>query len=48
MLLHDSEEFDDDLGARSDQDLTLAGLFGIVDALKSVIEDGSFDHFDGF
>lgn len=47
MLLHDAQEFDDDLGARSDEDLTLAGLFGIVDALESIVEDGSLDHFGG-
>lgn len=47
MLLHDRQEFDDDLGAGSDQDLTLAGLFGIVDALESVVEDGGSDHFGG-
>lgn len=48
MLLHDTQELDDDLGAGSDEDLTLACLFGIVDALESVIEDGSLDHFDGW
>ena len=47
MLLHDAQEFDDDLGAGSNEDLTLAGLFGIVDALESVVEDGSLDHFGG-
>ena len=47
MLLHNAQELDDDLGAGSNEDLTLAGLFGIVDALESVIEDGSFDHFGG-
>lgn len=47
MLLHDGQEFDDDLGARSDQDLTLAGLLGVVDALESVIEHGGSDHFGG-
>lgn len=47
VLLHDAQELDDDLGAGSDEDLTFAGLLGIVDALKSVIEDGSLDHFGG-
>jgi hypothetical protein len=47
MFLHDREEFDDDLGAGSDHDLTLAGLFGIVDALESVVEDGGLDHGGG-
>lgn len=47
VLLHDAQELDDDLGAGSDEDLTLASLLGIVDALESVVEDGSLDHFDG-
>ena len=44
MLLHDLEEPDDDLGARSDQDLSLAGLLGIVDALERIVEDRGSDH----
>ena len=28
MTLHDSEELDDDLGGRADQDLALASLLG--------------------
>ena len=47
VLLHDRQELDDDLGARSDHDLTLASLFGIVDALESVVEDGGLNHGDG-
>lgn len=47
MLLHDLEELDNDLGGRSDQDLTLASLLGIVDALESVVENGGSDHFGG-
>jgi len=47
VLLHDAQELDDDLGAGSDEDLTLAGLLGIVDALKSVVEDGCLDHVGG-
>jgi hypothetical protein len=47
VLLHDAQELDDDLGAGSDEDLTLAGFLGIVDALESVVEDGSLDHFGG-
>ena len=48
MLLHDSQELDDDLGAGADQDLTFASLFGIVDALEGIVEDRGFDHFGGF
>lgn len=47
MALHDLEELDDDLGGRTDQDLTLAGLLGIVDSVEGVVENGSADHFGG-
>jgi len=39
MLLHDTEEFDNDLGARSDHDLSLSSLLGIVDALQAIVEN---------
>lgn len=47
MLLYDLEELDNDLGGWSDQDLALASLLSVVDALKSVIENGGSDHFGG-
>jgi hypothetical protein len=47
VLLHDREELDDDLGRRTDQDLTLAALLGVVDGVKGIVEDGSLDHFCG-
>lgn len=47
VLLHDSQELDNDLGGRSDQDLTLASLLGVVDGIESVVENGSANHFDG-
>lgn len=47
MLLHDLEELDDDLGGRADQDLALAGLLGVVDAVEGIVKDGSADHFGG-
>lgn len=47
VALHDLEELDDDLGGRSDHDLTLASLLGIVDGVESVVENGSADHFGG-
>ena len=47
MTLHDLQELDDDLGARADQDLALAGLLGVVDGVERIVEDGSLDHFDG-
>jgi hypothetical protein len=47
VLLHDLKELDDDLGGRTDQDLALAGLLGIVDALQRIVENGGSDHFGG-
>lgn len=47
VLLHDLQELDDDLGRRANQDLTLAHLLGVVDALESIVENGSLDHLGG-
>ena len=47
VLLHDAKELDNDLGAWSDQDLTLAGLLGVVDGVERIVENGSLDHFGG-
>jgi hypothetical protein len=47
VLLHDSEELDDDLGGRTDQDLALASLLGVVHGVERIVEDGSLDHFGG-
>lgn len=47
VLLHDSQELDDDLGARSDEDLSLSGLLGIVERVESVVQNGSLNHFGG-
>lgn len=44
VLLHDVEELDDDLGARPDHNLALAGLLGVVHAVESIVEDGGADH----
>jgi hypothetical protein len=44
VLLHDTEELDDDFRARSDETLALASLFGVVDALESVVQDGGSNH----
>lgn len=46
MSLHDAQEFDDDLRARSDEHLALAALFGVVDGVERIIEDTGFDHLD--
>ena len=47
MSLHDLEELDDDLGARSDHDLALAGLLGVVDGVEGIVENRSANHFGG-
>ena len=47
MLLHCLQEFDDDLGARSNQDLTLSSLLGVVDGVKRIVENTSLDHVCG-
>ena len=47
VTLHNLEELDDDLGRRSDQDLALASLLGVVDGVERIVEDGSADHFGG-
>jgi len=39
VLLHDTEELDDDLGGRSDQDLSLSGLLSVVDGIERIIKD---------
>lgn len=45
VLLHHLQEFDDDLGGRADNDLTLAALFGIVNAFESIVQHANTDHF---
>jgi hypothetical protein len=47
VSLHDGEELDNDLGRRSDQNLALASLLGVVDGVKRIVENGSADHFGG-
>jgi hypothetical protein len=44
VFLHDTEELDDNLGGRTDQDLSLSGLLGVVDGIERIVEDRSFDH----
>jgi len=36
VLLHDGEDLDDDLGRRSDHDLSLSSSFGIDDVVLKV------------
>jgi hypothetical protein len=47
MFLHSLEEFYNDLRAWTDQNLALSSLFGVVDALQRIVEDGSLDHDGG-
>lgn len=47
VTLHNLEELNDDLGGRSDQDLALASLLGVVDGVERIVENGSADHFGG-
>ena len=37
MTLHDAQEFDDDLRAGPDEDLTFAGFLGVVDGIESIV-----------
>jgi len=39
VLLHHTEKLDNDLGARSDENLALSGLLCVVDGLKRIVED---------
>ena len=47
MLLHHLQELDNDLGTGANQDLALATLLGIVDALERIVQDGRADHVGG-
>ena len=47
MTLHNSQELDDDLGAWSDENLSLARFLGVVDGIERIVEDGGFDHVCG-
>lgn len=44
VLLHDSQELDNDLGRRTDEDLAFARLLGVVDSIKRIVEDRGLDH----
>ena len=44
VLLHDTEELDDDLGGRADKDLALAAALGIGDALESIVQHANTNH----
>lgn len=44
MLLHDREKLDDNLGNGADEDLAFAALFGVVNALKSIVQHANSHH----
>lgn len=44
MLLHNAQELDNNLRARSNEDLALAGLLGIVDGVERIVQNAGFDH----
>jgi len=44
VFLHCLKEFDNNLGAWSDQNLTLSSFLSIIDAFQGIVEDGSLDH----
>ena len=46
VLLHDSEELDDDLGGRTDEDLALATALGISNAPKSIAQHAHTSHLN--
>lgn len=47
MALHNTQKLDNDLRAGSDEDLALAGLFGIVDGVERIVQDAGLDHCGG-
>ena len=47
VLLHDTEELDDDLGRWSNKDLSLSRLLGVVDGVERIVEDRGLDHVCG-
>ena len=47
VTLHDAQEFDNDLRAGPDEDLTFAGFLGVVDGIERIVQDAGFDHCHG-
>lgn len=44
LRLHELKELDDDLGGRTEEDLTLASLLRVVDVLQSIAQNTGSDH----
>lgn len=47
LFHHDLEESDDDLGARSDQNLTLSFSFSVDNVVKGIVQYTHAHHFCG-
>ena len=47
MLLHYSEEFNNDLGARADQGLSLSLSFSVCEGIESVVQSTDTNHCSG-
>lgn len=45
VALHDTEELDDDLGGRTDENLALATALSVDNVVEAVVKDGYADHF---
>ena len=49
MLLHYAQEFNDNLRTWSDQDLSLASLLRVIDAVECIVQNACSDHIgDGW
>ena len=44
VLLHAMQEFNNDLGAGSNEHLALARFFSVIDGIQCIIENTCFDH----
>ena len=44
VSLHDLQELDDNLGGRSDQNLTLTGLFSVVNSVQGISQNRGSSH----
>eukprot|EP00353_Schmidingerella_taraikaensis_P017671 CAMPEP_0185622594 /NCGR_PEP_ID=MMETSP0436-20130131/59315_1 /TAXON_ID=626734 ORGANISM="Favella taraikaensis, Strain Fe Narragansett Bay" /NCGR_SAMPLE_ID=MMETSP0436 /ASSEMBLY_ACC=CAM_ASM_000390 /LENGTH=163 /DNA_ID=CAMNT_0028264377 /DNA_START=143 /DNA_END=634 /DNA_ORIENTATION=- len=47
VSLHDTEELDEDLGDRSQDNLSFASLLGVAHVLQCVVHHGHLNHFGG-
>jgi hypothetical protein len=45
VLLHNRQELNDNLGRRTDENLSLTTAFSVVDVVQTIVQDGDSDHF---